>query len=444
MTNRISPACFPRSSNSTAASPMSTGTIVGISFAAAALFICAFCLFFIYWRRQRRLDARDDEFYQAGEDDGQNTAPPPMYTLDHKGSSYYIYSSETAKISKSLSPMSEMASAMPAHPAYIPRAVVRGMGPVAAAPAHTTNTQAWTLSHLQSNKPSVSDGQLMADASDSDDRERIPNYSRSIQRRTDLPLRVEMEAGARAGTGRAPEQQLESCADGNNRNAITSHQAPLLQSPAQLKVDNNVVSISGSSNNHHPSFAARRPIPDLTIPTTLRPSQRPARKYSPPRLNLNLAHGQNSKPPPRIHGAEKPLSGRENMAISGPMAFPPATQPSTRQWQQEEQYQRQQQIYGATNPAEAITAATAATATTADRRTFRDRTFSYFMNRNSLLGSSSSQERSGSAAGAGAGIGVTSRSGRHDSSSDNQQHNRYSGANRHYTEIEIGRGSDIW
>ncbi|SPQ21943.1 f288fc9a-7751-439c-bfb2-b040dd84201e [Thermothielavioides terrestris] len=129
---------LPRDSDSGSNGTLTTGAIAGIACGAGALFLGAAGLFIVYWRRQRQFD-REDEYYEnhfEGRGPPGSTAPAVTYTMDYKmddpqhnegdhGSSY-TYSPE--KASYPFSPLSalESASAMPTHPAYIPRALVRG------------------------------------------------------------------------------------------------------------------------------------------------------------------------------------------------------------------------------------------------------------------------------------------------------------------------------
>ncbi|KXX75287.1 hypothetical protein MMYC01_207974 [Madurella mycetomatis] len=130
------PHILQRNADSGVHPNLTAGAIAGISCGAAALFLGAVGLFIIYWHRLRDYD-REENFYECKF--GQGEPPGSIsrtltYTMDYKmgrhqeddpGSSS-AYSPE--KPAYPFSPLSTCgsASAMPTHPAYIPRAVVRG------------------------------------------------------------------------------------------------------------------------------------------------------------------------------------------------------------------------------------------------------------------------------------------------------------------------------
>ncbi|KAK3902610.1 hypothetical protein C8A05DRAFT_33686 [Staphylotrichum tortipilum] len=135
----------PRDSGAGAASgsngssnTLTTGAIAGIACGAGALFLGAAGLFLIYWRRQRQYD-REDNYDAESFDERVHPgamAPAVTYTMDYKmddpqhhedsrgSSSIYAPEKASSFASSPLSPP-DMASAMPTHPAYIPRALVR-------------------------------------------------------------------------------------------------------------------------------------------------------------------------------------------------------------------------------------------------------------------------------------------------------------------------------
>ncbi|KAK4645581.1 hypothetical protein QC761_202800 [Podospora bellae-mahoneyi] len=130
---------------------LTPGAIAGIACGSGAIFIGAAGLFILYWRRNRQYD-REDDLYRTDSEENVFRAgaiPAVSYTLDykihspqqqqqqqqqqhqhHKASSSYSYSPE--KAAYPFSPLSTNSSsgpgsAMPTHPAYIPRAMVRGI-----------------------------------------------------------------------------------------------------------------------------------------------------------------------------------------------------------------------------------------------------------------------------------------------------------------------------
>lgn len=117
-------------------SPLSTGAIVGLALGVAFLFLAAASLFVLYWRRMKH--HADEQLW--------HDCPYPMptdthtrrlaYTMDHKSPPFdrSMHSPETASPTTVQSPpaspefnesLQHIPSAMPTHPAYVPRAVVR-------------------------------------------------------------------------------------------------------------------------------------------------------------------------------------------------------------------------------------------------------------------------------------------------------------------------------
>ncbi|KAK4190680.1 hypothetical protein QBC35DRAFT_377264 [Podospora australis] len=267
-------------------SNLAPGAIAGIACGAGALFLGAAGLFILYWRRQRQFD-REDNFYRSSTEENPHAsamAPAVSYTMDYKMSpqqhhredagSSYTYSPE--KPTYGFSPLGTtetVGAAMPTHPAYIPRALVRGD-----LPPSSTHTRSASL--------------------------------------------------ASGGTQK---------------------QSPPLANRRQ----DNTFSFSGSK----------------------------PRQYLPPRLNLS---GTGSKP----------LQGKQNTTISGPLAFPEHYQPPP-------------------------------------HRTFRDRSLS-----GGRGGYNHQDQRTKTTA-----VGGRNRS---NSATPKQQQQGGFAGNRHYAEIEVGRDSDIW
>jgi len=119
---------------------LDTGAIVGIACAAGALFLGGIGLFLIYWRRQKRYDRQSTARERPIEENHLAAYSPPVYTHDYKmghdstiagsGSSARTFSPEFPKEGVFYSPGEPASvSAMPAHPAYIPRALVRPTPP---------------------------------------------------------------------------------------------------------------------------------------------------------------------------------------------------------------------------------------------------------------------------------------------------------------------------
>ncbi len=136
-TNQTIPAAEPTSM-------VTTGTIVGIAIGASLLFLGSIALFVVYWKRQRR-SAREDEDKKSPSAKPSpsyttiiSNHPTPTYTTDYKGqlpayeprdsaefasnADYYDRLSDVAGPRRSGDePAPADLSALPAHPAYIPR-----------------------------------------------------------------------------------------------------------------------------------------------------------------------------------------------------------------------------------------------------------------------------------------------------------------------------------
>ncbi|KAK1756892.1 hypothetical protein QBC47DRAFT_172172 [Echria macrotheca] len=127
-------------------SKLDTGAIAGIACAAGALFLGGIGLFIIYYRRQRQYARQHGGGRLRSpleENHGLAAYSPPIYTHDYKmshtlesatlggsGSSAQTFSPEFHKEGVFFSPGEPTSvSAMPTHPAYIPRALVRQTPP---------------------------------------------------------------------------------------------------------------------------------------------------------------------------------------------------------------------------------------------------------------------------------------------------------------------------
>lgn len=115
---------------------LDTGAIIGIACGTGALFLGSFVLFFIYWRRTRRCELEDTYEPHDLDENPFAASSPPAFTLDYKHSdekhaaaSYPVSPSLLRTDARRLSPVGGLVSAMPTHPAYIPRTVIRGSTP---------------------------------------------------------------------------------------------------------------------------------------------------------------------------------------------------------------------------------------------------------------------------------------------------------------------------
>ncbi|KAK4163623.1 hypothetical protein QBC43DRAFT_319443 [Cladorrhinum sp. PSN259] len=311
-------------------SKLSPGAIAGIACGAGALFLAAGLLFFIYWRRDRQFD-REEDYYQTrhGLDDRVRRPSAGMmpnavsYTMDYKMDSHqkeYDGSSYTYSPDKPTYPFSPLSvsdggagasSAMPTHPAYIPRAFVRG----APSSNHSRTNSASTHQHLantiSSSSPplhgSVSNNQaenpndmLVQAYLDTASGERVASAvllaaSSPPSHSSPFPPQQGTLPGISTGPSLVPLQKPRPA-------AFNLQPAQAIPLPAQKQQPQSSPGYSSSSSNQNNSN---------TITTT---SGRKPRKYVPPRLNLSGG--------PATSHAAKPIKGKENATISGPLAFP--------------------------------------------------------------------------------------------------------------------------
>lgn len=383
MASAESQILLPRDADSGSNSTLTTGAIAGIACGAGALFLGAAGLFIVYWRRQRQYDREDEEYEDAFDERGPPgaMAPAVTYTLDYKmddpqhqegdHASSYTYSPE--KPSYPFSPLSavETASAMPTHPAYIPRALVRGAQTPSNRSTATTSPPPFptppfpSAGHSRTHfKTQPDDTMIQAYLAAAGDNNNNSNSPAPGPPRTDsnaslpsLPFHPH-HSRTRSSQSTQPQQQQSP---------------PIFTSPP-----NSASSITDGGGNHSSSSSAFPPHPHPNHPSPRKP-----RSYLPPRLNLSSqAHA-------------KPLSGRENTTISGPLAFPQHYQgpppPNRSGWSREEggdSEEQQQQGEGS-------------------KRTFRSR---------ALAREGAKEEKKG------------------------KKKKRSS----FYAEVEIGNGSDIW
>ncbi|KAK4228260.1 hypothetical protein QBC38DRAFT_162634 [Podospora fimiseda] len=293
---------------------LSSGAIAGIACGTVALFVVAAILFFLYWRRDRRFD-RQDNFYQAryGLDHTFQPTTGMMpnsvsYTMDYKmdsqqkdhdGSSY-TYSPD--KPTYPFSPLSVSdgggaSSAMPTHPAYIPRAFVRGV----LSSNHSRTTSTSTHNHhphqiLPSNTISSS-----------------PNFSHKINNNNNSPpndMLVQAYLDTASGE-RVPSAVLLAAA------SPPSNSQPLFPPPTKPRPAATTFLIPTQITPSQ--IIPLQPSPGYSSTSSSSLSQpqprRKPRQYTPPRLNLVSSVSSTS------HTAI-PLKGKENSTISGPLAFP--------------------------------------------------------------------------------------------------------------------------
>ncbi|KAK4242483.1 hypothetical protein C8A03DRAFT_29241 [Achaetomium macrosporum] len=389
---------LPRESDSGSNGNLTTGAIAGIACGAGALFLGAGSLFLVYWRRQRRFD-REDSLYEEALDERRPPgamAPAVTYTLDYKmddphhhegdhGSSY-TYSPEKPSHPFSTLSVVETASAMPTHPAYIPRAFVRG----SSTRGGSTPSNRSTATTSPPPFPSPPYPASWNSKTQPDDT--------MIQAYLNVAAAAQgSAAGSTSGTQNHENTPQESDSSLSGGLPVQPHPSRTRQSPTHIPA----VVI--------PSFTS--PLHSASSTDATSQSQRKPRAYLPPRLNLSGGGQQ-----------DKPLSGKENTTISGPLAFPQHYQGPPRGgsgWTRED---------GGDDDGDRDDAGAG---TQSDgRRTFRSRALS---GRNQ--------------GGGGGGDGRGEKGKERDKGKKHgrkRSDKRNSGGNRHYAEIEIGRDSDIW
>ncbi|KAL2119475.1 hypothetical protein VTJ04DRAFT_6436 [Mycothermus thermophilus] len=318
---------FPRDTEpSGSPSSLSTGAVAGIAGGAGGVFLAAAGLFFIYWRRQRQFDHEDTSDIEKSGDYTHHrhrqrhsrqqvplAAPAVAYTMDYKSddpqlyanpgtagsSSTYTFSPEKNgyRLSPAASPL-DLASAMPTHPAYIPRAWVRG----------TSSPSSLGLSMSTASPP--------------------PFYSPPYQ----------APAAAAAHKTHPDDTVIQAFLRAANGETSPAVQHP--QNHQYLSQPSAIRTRQGSASSSSSSTAPPLPPPkDQNPPLQSGGGQR--KRPIPPPLNLNPILSNQSKIAPsaaaavaaipptvaegtilRLPGGSKPLPGREDTTISGPLAFP--------------------------------------------------------------------------------------------------------------------------
>ncbi|KAL2266306.1 hypothetical protein VTJ83DRAFT_5658 [Remersonia thermophila] len=315
---------LPRDAGSGTDDALTTGAIAGIAGGAGALFLSAAGLFFLYWRRQRKFDREDSSDAESLDYHGHPwrrsqravIKPAVAYTMDYKhnnpqhhegatfgaepASSTGIYSPEkgSSAFSSFGSPPGS-ASAMPTHPAYVPRALVRG----ASTPSTLSRSTAATSPPPFPSPPYL--GPLSSAPTTQADDPVIQAFFRA--------------AGGEAGARGQGTQNFGAFSQ--------SRQTP----PPPLNFLSTTPNTTSATPQHPPP--THQPSPSRFQP---RQARKP-RLYVPPPLSLNpvVISNTNPSPPvaadgsfatggtiPRLSEGGNPLPGREGTAISDPLAFP--------------------------------------------------------------------------------------------------------------------------
>lgn len=430
--------------------PLTSGAIAGIVCGIGALFLSAAVLFIIYYHRQQRYAQEDDADAESYDDAAPRPAAGPVvrYTMDYKmdnpnyqEASPYMYSSEKAPYVFFQQSIPDVDSAMPTHPAYIPRALVRGSATPTNRSVATTSPPPYPASVSRSSRIQPDDGMIGGYPS-------APAQSGpSTQSQENTPEESDGPSSSASTTTRPGPLPSVSDAEGSSRSDRNDQQRNRWQRQGQ------------EQEPEQQQKQQKLPSPYRLQPP---PKRRKRRAYTPPRLNL--AEGT----PQHRSRTERPLAGKEHTTISGPLAFPqfsypavmgpsppppgqsppgpsppgasppgpsppgpsPPGQPwsTTAGWQQLREDdsgaaaaadiwdgEGEEQWYSQPSPPSDARRAAA----------FRNR-----ISWTSITGS-----------------GSGSNSGKDKKKHSRKKSDRNSGGfggNRHYTEIEIGRGSDIW
>lgn len=403
---------------------LSTGAIIGIACGAGALFLGSIILFIIYWRKQKRYD--DEENYYSGGGHFNTSSAAPVYTLDYKGDEPVMATPQTSHTGQSgFTPLVEMASAMPTHPAYIPRALVRQNGSEKGSLSAVSSPMSGTTSHFSSIS------------------------SRQYRQKTELDMSRRDTPDRKATTQSYEEYESDSVTAAEETQPQHGHRG-------------------------HPSVGTGIPGPiPVPVPAPTMPANPGGRRkqYSPPRLNLNTQTTQHSKyinltaPPEVIPSKGKvPIKAVD---ISGPLAFPPQPAPPPpppiqlggprQQQEHHQQYQKELEIqlqleqqdqrhYAHRYYEESSSGATPDTYSYGNHRggppqrgrSFRDRSLS------SRGGTSRSRSNRGDRSDVDPYYYTSSSAGGRQG--QQYQHQQYQQRPTHYEEVEIGRNSDddIW
>ncbi|KAL2136805.1 hypothetical protein VTI74DRAFT_1457 [Chaetomium olivicolor] len=383
----------PRDGDSTGNGNLTTGAIAGIACGAGALFLGAAGLFLVYWRRQRQFDREDDERDRFDESRLPGAMPPVVtYTMDYKmddpqyhegdqGSSY-TYSPEKASYAfPPLGAADAAASAMPTHPAYIPRALVRGAATPSNRSTATTSPAPFPSPPLGSSSTNPKNK--------ADDTVFLAYLQAAQQQASSHPQDTILRAGE---PGPPPEGGLPN--HPRPLNPPPTH-VPAMAVPSFTTSPPHSASSTDGAKTNPPPHHQRQPSQSQSAAS----GQRKPRAFLPPRLKLPFNSSTTTA---------NPLPGKENTTISGPLAFPQHYQgPSPpghgrSGWVRETDDDADGEDGGGTSD---------------NRRwSFRGRVLTG--EREKKKGRRKSDRNSNGGAGG--------------------------GGNRHYAEIEVGRGSDIW
>ncbi|RKU42438.1 hypothetical protein DL546_002309 [Coniochaeta pulveracea] len=381
-------------------SHLSTGAIVGIVVGVGALFLAGISLLILYYCRQKRYNKEDRRRrasyasylhsspyspYSPYKFCGMNAAGDgPNYTMDYKSppgaqpqeremtnrdddlfgeaDRAYTYKppiqEQKPNHSRQYSQdeMHESPSAMPTHPAYIPRAVMRRNSPSLASNSQFPSTH-------PSRAPSVDSTSTFKLAAPP----AVRQHSKA--RVLDLDHGSGGESSSSNDNTKRPQVQEPPLEDNIHHAAIQQLQHYGISATDQQRQP------QGSQHNprtiqlnalHPPSSHERSSsITSTTLPTAGSQPPRPSSRSRPNLPNLILPNPNTStkrRPPPTTKPSSSqpnPLPGFESIAISGPLAFP---------YQSQSQQQPQPPGSGGLK-----TGSSTHSSGSADKRTFRER-----------------------------------------------------------------------
>ena len=313
----------PSPSDTTPATPkLDTGAIAGISCAAGALFLGGIGLFLVYWRRQRRLERGVQAYQRPVEKQPFAAQSPPIFTLDYKmdrppsinGGSISSYS-RTPDCAKpdAFSPLGGMVSAMPTHPAYIPRAFVRGSTP---APLSTTPEEV-TIQFQPEPEPPLPPSPP----------QRVRHQSKS------RPDDLVMQAYLRAANGERVTSE-----------AIRYASSPEEEQPSSVPGYSSSTLPLRQYQQQQPAAVARGiAVPGLTIPASVlsRPAQQPPLRPSRPYIDTPYLQPHQ----PVVTNDREIVIGAPR-ELSPPKHYQPPVLPFRQKYHQHlHQQQQQQEVY---------------------------------------------------------------------------------------------------
>ena len=339
----VPPRVLPRDSESGGKS-LSSGAIAGIAIGAGALFVGAIALLYWHWRRQLWFDQEETSSRDSYDEPMSPSAIPSKvaYTLDYKmdqqnhgggdQESSYTYSPEN--IIYTVSPLGAppVPSAMPTHPTYIPRALVRG----STSPSHrsSSTTAVATSPPLpsHSSKTRPDDSFVLAyfnAAQEQADQSRITGSSTSAtspQTLTEEQLQQQTQFTDPGSYSSGLPLRL------SQRQSGTPSPKPKVQHHPRKKVPPRLI----LSSSAFTAANASKTVIEVSVPgvgntmsstTTASTSASP---NDPTTASITAAASNKNSTGPSLQPLipfpvlpiDKPLAGKENTTISGPLAFP--------------------------------------------------------------------------------------------------------------------------